>query len=79
VDLTPREPFSREAKNFLDLLGPLDEKGFRVLAHAPVEGWPAAEILDAIENTEGLKCYVPIDIIGMLTNRNPGGLYLREE
>lgn len=76
--LTPREPFSGPAKAFLDILGPLDEKGWIQLAHAPVEFWPAAEIIDAIYETDGLAGYVPIDIIGMLTNRNPKGLYLPE-
>ena len=47
-----------------------------MLAHAPVEMWPAAEILAAIENTEELHGRVPIDIRGMLTDENPGGLYL---
>ena len=71
-----REPFSATAKGFLELLGPLDFEGWCVLAHAPVQGWPAAEILDAIANTEGLEHRVPIDILGMITSRNPSGLYL---
>jgi hypothetical protein len=41
-----------------------------------VEGWPAAEIIDAIYNTPELTTWVPIDIVGMLTDRNPKGLYL---
>lgn len=72
--LEPREPFSREAQNFINLLGPLDRQGWALLASAPVEHWPAAEILPAINDTVGPL--VPIDIIGMLTDQNPGGLYL---
>jgi hypothetical protein len=76
VELTPRKPFSREAQGFLDVLGPLDHAGWAMLAHAPVEGWPAAEIIDAIYNTPELTTWVPIDIVGMITDRNPKGLYL---
>lgn len=76
MTLTPARPFSPNAQSFLELLGPLDFEGWCMLAHAPVEQWPAAEILAAIENTEGLGGLVPIDIRGMLTDENPGGLYL---
>lgn len=73
--LKPSKPWSERAKLFLDLLGPLDRNGWITLAHAPVEGWPAAEIIDAMCESE-LKAHVPIDIVGMLTDRNPQGLYL---
>lgn len=83
VTLTPRQPFSVAATNFLELLGPLDADGWIMLAHAPVEMWPAAEIIDALCNTrdprvptQTFEVYVPVDIVGMLTARNPGGLYL---
>jgi hypothetical protein len=76
VELTPREPFSQSARGFLDILGPLDENGWVMLAHAPVEGWPASEIIDALYNTPTFKGRVPIDIVGMVTTVNPGGLYL---
>lgn len=78
VELPPPEGgWSDHALSFLSLLGPLDERGWRKLAHAPVEGWPAAEIIGQID----LKYpgVVPIDIIGMLTDRNPNGLYLKED
>jgi hypothetical protein len=75
VELTPRKPFSRSARGFLEMLGPLDEAGWIALAHAPVEGWPAGEIIDAICES-GMEVYVPIDIVGMVTDRNPQGLYL---
>jgi hypothetical protein len=76
IELTPRQPFSLAAKNFLELLGPLDVRGWAMLVHAPVEGWPAAEIIDAVCENPILRPHVPIDIVGMLTDRNPGGLYL---
>lgn len=53
----------------------LDHRGWATLANAPVEGWPAAEIIAAMDDTPGLSALVPIDILGMLTDRNPGGLY----
>jgi hypothetical protein len=76
VTLTPREPFSSNAEAFLELLGPLDFEGWCRLANAPVGMWPAGEILSAIEDTKGLSGRVPIDILGMLTDQNPQGLYL---
>lgn len=76
IDLTPTVPLSGEAELFLDLLGPLDRAGWSTLAHAPVGGWPAAEIIAAMADTPGLKVIIPIDILGMLTDRNPNGLYL---
>ncbi len=76
VKLTPRKPLSSGAKVFLRLLGPLDYQGWMVLASAPMEGWPASEIIAAIDDTKGLSSVVPIDILGMLTDRNPGGLFL---
>ena len=74
VELQPKEPFSERALAFLDELGPLDERGWAVLAHAPVHGWPAAEILNAIQHSVGP--YVPMDILGMLNDDDPTGLYL---
>jgi hypothetical protein len=66
------------AEHFLQLAGPdgLDDRGWAFLAHAPVGGWPAAEILAAMADTPGLGTLIPVDRLGMLTNRNPGGLYL---
>jgi hypothetical protein len=88
LELTPSKPWSAEARGFLEMLGPLGLRGWIALAHAPVEGWPAGEIVDALCNTRDprvsgeqktnttLGGYVPIDIIGMTTDRNPSGLYL---
>jgi hypothetical protein len=75
VPLTPAAPLSSSARAFLDLLGPLDRRGWMMLADAPVLGWPAAEIIGAMVDTKGLCALVPIDRVGMLTDRNPGGLY----
>lgn len=75
VELTPVEPFSPAAFAFLKMLGPLDLAGWRALANAPVGGWPSAEIFEAMADTDDLKAFIPIDILGMLTNRNPSGLY----
>jgi hypothetical protein len=54
-----------------------DRQGWSVLAHAPVGGWPAGEIIDAMCES-GLDAVIPIDIVGMVTDRNPQGLYLPE-
>lgn len=78
VELEPREPFSEQAQLFLRLLGPMDRDGWMRVANAPVEMWPAAEIMLAIHDSVS-EAIVPIDIIGMLTDRNPGGLYLPGE
>ncbi len=67
---------SFEAEHFLKTLGPLDLLGWQVLLHAPVLGWPAKEIITAAYHDERLTNYIPIDIVGMLTDLNPGGLYL---
>ena len=75
VRLTPKVQLSRRAAEFLAMLEPLDYNGWSVLAHAPVEGWPSDEILAAIDDTDALTALVPIDVLGMVTDRNPGGLY----
>lgn len=68
--------FSDPARVFLTLLGPLDRKGWAQLAHAPVGGWPAAQIIGAMYDDERISALVPIDVVGMVTDRNPHGLYL---
>lgn len=75
IELDPGDtPFSDVALGFFEALGPLDRTGWARLSGAPVEEWPAAEIMPAINRTVGPL--VPIDIIGMLTNENPGNLYI---
>lgn len=65
---------SPAATKFLGMVGPLDYEGWRTLSNAPVEGWPAAEIMAAIYDDARLTD-PPIDIVGMLTDRLPN-LYL---
>lgn len=76
VELKPKKPWSKGARIFLDLMGPLDAEGWRVLAQAPVQGWPSSEIIEAMYHN-GYAAYIPVDIIGMVTEINPGGLYPR--
>jgi hypothetical protein len=76
IELAPAEPLSKAARVFLDLLGPLDARGWMRLANCPVGGWPAREIIAAMDDTPEARAFVPIDILGMVTDRNPGGLYL---
>jgi hypothetical protein len=65
------------ANDFLRLASPegLDQEGWRVLAHAPVGGWPSKEIFTAMNATPKLAAMLPIDILGMATDVNPKGLY----
>lgn len=79
IELTPSFEFSAEAETFLRLVGPLDRDGWRALAHFPMEEWPSREIITAMAETDGLLAFIPIDILGMLTDRNPKGLYLPTE
>lgn len=77
LPLTPETPLSDEAKEFLDGLGAMDVRRWMTLASlAPVGDWPAAEIITAMHQTSGLGGLVPVDRLGMLTDLNPGGLYL---
>jgi hypothetical protein len=77
VALTPSSELSEAAEGFLELLGPLDRRGWMQLASGPMQGWPAGEIIAAIDDTKRLKAVVPIDILGMLTDRDPAGIYLQ--
>lgn len=77
VDLTPSFDLSPMARSFLDLLGPLDRTGWgQLVSTAPVSGWPSGEVTAAVDDTAALSSLVPIDRLGMLTDRNPDGLYL---
>lgn len=66
---------SRQAKHFLEICGPLDERGWIFLGEAPVRGWPAGEIYAAAWQTPGIAAYIPIDKVGMTTDLNPAGVY----
>lgn len=69
---------SPRALAFLETVGPLDRKGWAQLAHAPVEGWPSDEIIAAMWQDKRIGALIPIDIVGMATNLNPHGIYMRE-
>ncbi len=75
IALTPVTPLSPAAARFLCMLGPLDLRGWGEVAHMPVRDWPAAEIITAMLDTPGLGALIPVDIAGMVTDRNPGNLY----
>lgn len=75
VELADPDSLSDEAWEFLEELGLLDLRGWGEVAHLPVGGWPAAEIITAMDDTPSLRALVPIDRLGMLTDRNPGGVY----
>jgi hypothetical protein len=68
---------SSRAKEFLELAAPkgLDRRGWQILANSPVGGWPAKEIIGAMAKDKRLVSLIPIDIVGMLTDENPGNLY----
>jgi hypothetical protein len=68
---------SENAETFLKLAAPkgLDLNGWRVLANSPIGGWPAAEIIDAMADNPHLVAVIPVDILGMVTDRNPKNLY----
>lgn len=75
VELTPKTPLSAAAQRFLEMCGPLGRRGWSDLANGPMQGWPADEIIAAMDDTESLRALVPIDILGQVTDRNPEGLY----
>jgi hypothetical protein len=76
VWLERHEDLSDEAQEFLELCGPMNKRGWMTLANAPVQEWPAREILAAIaDDTQLGPALIPVDVLGMLTDRNPGGLY----
>jgi hypothetical protein len=77
IKLTPKEPLSDLAQTFLGMIEPLDRRGWSLLVNGAMEGWPAGEIIAAMVETPQLMALVPIDRIGMLTDLNPGGLYLK--
>ncbi len=80
IELAPRFELSDAARFFLsdDILGPLDRRGWSQLANGAMEQWPAGEIIAAMDDTPLLRALVPIDVLGMVTQRNPGGLYLAD-
>lgn len=53
----------------------LDRQGWMTLANSPMNGWPAKEIITAMYQDKRLSHLIPIDIVGMVTDLNPGDLY----
>lgn len=74
-----REGLSPEAVQFLDTFGPYDAYGWMRLFSSPMMGWPSQEIITAAAQDPVLRPLIPIDIVGMLTDLNPGGLYLMDK
>lgn len=75
ITLDP-DTLTTEANDFLQIVGPLDIRGWAYLAsNCPVEGWPAREIIIAMRAHPSLRAVVPIDIVGMLTEENPNNAY----
>jgi hypothetical protein len=70
-------PISRGAEMFLQMYAPagLDRQAWMTLLNGPMQGWPSAELVAAAARTKELKAYIPIDILGLLTDENPGSLY----
>lgn len=80
TDYSPRlEGLSEEAADFLRRIGPLDVFGWMRLFSSPMMGWPSQEIITAAAQDPVLRPLIPIDIVGMLTDLNPGGLYLMDK
>lgn len=73
-----RSVLSREAETFLAMIGPMDYQAWAMLTNAPCQGWPAGEVFAAMADDPRLSALVPIDKLGMLTDRNPGKLYMRD-
>jgi hypothetical protein len=71
------EVSSRDARDFLRMVGPLDARGWAGLwSHCGMLGWPAKEILEALlDQHPQMTALVPIDIVGMITDRNPENIY----
>jgi hypothetical protein len=83
IELNWLESPSGGAKSFLEICqdggNRADRKFWAALSSAPVGGWPAREIYAAMENTPEVNPLLPIDKVGMLTEMNPGGLYLHPD
>lgn len=58
-------------------VGPLDAFWWAKMFSGPMGGWPSRELVNWAYEEPALRALIPIDIVGMLTDRNPRGLYLR--
>ena len=57
----------------------LDRQGWEQLLNAPVGGWPASNIIHCADADERLAMAIPVDVVGMITDINPNGLYRKGE
>jgi hypothetical protein len=75
--LSTEVELSPGAKTFLDLWAPqgMDYRAWHILLTGPMQGWPSREIVAAAAQTKALAMLIPIDILGMMTDTNPKGLY----
>jgi len=71
------EGLSTDARWFVERFGPLDYRGWGALwSQCGMLGWPAGEVLEAfLTQYPDMTALVPIDIVGMLTDRNPQDTY----
>lgn len=72
-----RDGLSAAAISFLHMIEPLDIQGWAKLANGPMVGWPSEEIIARMYEDDLLRPLIPIDIVGMVTDINPKGLYLK--
>jgi hypothetical protein len=80
IPLDAYDRLGRAAQMYMDLVLPLDYKGWCNFAtHLGVLGWPAQQVVEAMYAQSNLRWALPIDLIGMVTDINPGGLYLKGE
>lgn len=63
-------------KFWMDMFGRLDRRGWSTVLNGTMVGWAAAEIVEAAWWTPELRHIVPVDLVGMLTDVNPMGVYL---
>lgn len=83
-ELIPKEPITGSATSFLRFLkttaGTLSY-GFwmRFFSQCPMANPPILrDLIDACYRDERIRGAIPVDIVGMLTDHNPSGLYLAD-
>lgn len=80
IPLERYDSLGRAARMYMDLILPLDYKGWCNFAtHVGALGWPVGQVVEAMYAQKNLRGALPIDLIGMTTEINPHGLYLRGE
>jgi hypothetical protein len=69
------------AEYFLSMIPGTRDKAFwqDLLSQAPVQGWPVKQVYEAAYEHPELSALIPLDKLGMVTDVNPGGLYLPTE